>query len=179
MNILITIAIIVLIFIIWYISTSNKIKRLAIKVEESLSGIDVALTKRYDVLTKMIEVVKGYTKHEKEVLIEVIKLRNNMSVKEKSKANDSMDDAFEKINIVSENYPELKASENFKILQKSIVDVEEHLQAARRLYNSNVSAYNEILVTFPSNTISKAKGLVEKDYFQASETEKNNVKIDI
>ena len=83
--ILIAVAIVILIFVIWYISTSNKLNRLVVKIDESLSGIDVALTKRYDVLTKMIEVVKSYAKHEKETLFEVIKLRENMSLKEKSK----------------------------------------------------------------------------------------------
>lgn len=176
---LIIIAIIFFIFIIWYISTSNKLNRLVIKIDESLSGIDVALAKRYNVLTKMVEVVKGYVKHEKEILIEVIKLRKNMSIEEKSKVNQAMDEAMDKINVVVENYPELKASENFKILQQSIVDVEEHLQAARRLYNSNVSTYNQTLVTFPTSAIAKNKGMIQKDFFEASEIEKNNVKINL
>ena len=80
MYVFITLLIIVLILFICYISTLNKIKRLFIKVNESLSGIDIALTKRYDVLTKLVEVVKGYAKHEKEVLIKVIELREKMSV---------------------------------------------------------------------------------------------------
>ena len=82
MKLWIIVLMVILIFVIWYISTYNKLNRYIIKIDESLSGIDIALTKRYDILTKMIEVVKGYTKHEKEVLFEVIKLRKNMNINE-------------------------------------------------------------------------------------------------
>ncbi len=177
--ILIVVAIIIFIFAIWYISTSNKLNRLVVKIDESLSGINVALTKRYDVLTKMIEVVKLYTKHEKETLFEVIKLRDNMSLKEKSKANQAMNESFKKINIIAENYPELKSSENYKTLQQSIADVEEHLQAARRLYNSNVSLYNQQLVSFPTSSVAKSKGMAKKDFFEIDEIKKNDVKIEL
>ena len=177
--IIIAIGIVLLIIFIWCVSTSNRFNRLGIRIEESTSGIDVALTKRYDVLTKMIEVVKGYTKHEKEVFFKVAELRNNMTIKEKSDVNASMNDDFDKIRVLAEDYPELKASENFRTLQKAIVDVEEHLQAARRLYNSNVSAYNELLLSFPSNIVAGVKGLKKKDFFAAKEEEKNNVNVDI
>lgn len=177
--ILIIIAIIIFIFVVWYISTINKLNRLVVKIDESLSGIDVALTKRYDVLTKMIDVVKGYAKHEKETLFEVIKLRSNMSLQEKSEANHSMDENLKKINIIAESYPELRSNENYKTLQQSIVDVEEHLQAARRLYNSNVSLYNQQLVTFPTSIVGNNKGMVKKDFFEADEVKRNDVKIEL
>ncbi|MBE6157944.1 MAG: LemA family protein [Firmicutes bacterium] len=177
--IIIAVLVVVLIFVIWYISTSNKLNRSVIKIDEALSGIDIALTKRYDVLTKMIEVVKGYAKHEKEVLFEVVKLRSNMSLKEKNEVNNIMDENYRKINLLAENYPELKASENFKTLQQAIADVEEHLQAARRFYNSNISLYNQLVVTFPSSFVAKKKGMSQRDFFEASEEEKQNVKIDL
>lgn len=170
---------IIVVILIWYISTSNKLNRAVVKIEEALSGIDVALTKRYDVLTKMIDVVKAYAKHEKETLFEVIKLRDNMSIKERNEANHQMDENFKKIHIVAENYPELKASENYQMLQKSILDVEEHLQAARRMYNSNVSLYNQLLVSFPTSSIAKTKGMTKKDFFEADETKKEDVKINL
>ena len=179
MPLLIVIVVIVLIFAIWYISVSNKLNRSVVKIDESLSGIDVALTKRYDVLTKMIEVVKGYAKHEKETLFEIIKLREGMSIKEKNEVSQSMDEALKKINLVVENYPELRSSENYKTLQQSIADVEEHLQAARRLYNSNVSLYNQLLVSFPTSVIANSKGLTKKDFFEADDTKKEDVKIDL
>ena len=177
--VLIIIAVIAVIFVMWYIFTSNKLNRLVVKIDEALSGIDVALTKRYDVLTKMIEVVKSYAKHEKETLFEVVKLRSNMSLKEKSKANQVMDENFKKINVVAESYPELKSSDNYKTLQQSIADVEEHLQAARRLYNANISLYNQQIVTFPSSVVANNKGMIKKDFFEADEIKRNDVKIDL
>ncbi len=177
--ILIAVLAIVLIFMIWYISTSNKLNRCVVKIDEALSGIDVALTKRYDVLTKMIDVVKSYAKHEKETLFEVIELRKDMSIKERNDATRAMDDNLRKINVVVESYPELKSSENYKTLQQSIADVEEHLQASRRLYNSNVSLYNQLLVSFPTSSIAKNKGMTKKEFFEADEIKKEDVKIDL
>lgn len=176
---LIIVVVILFVSVVWYISTSNKLNRLVVKIDESLSGIDVALTKRYDVLTKMIDVVKSYAKHEKETLFEVIKIRKDMTLKEKSDANQLMDENLKKINIVAESYPELKSSENYKTLQLSIVDVEEHLQAARRLYNSNVSLYNQKLVSFPSSFVAKNKKMDKKDFFEIDEIKREDVKIDL
>lgn len=178
-TILIIVGIVLFILVVWYISVSNKLNRAVVKIDESLSGIDVALTKRYDVLTKMIDVVKAYAKHEKETLFEVINLRKDMTIQEKNDANKTMDENFKRINVVAENYPELKSSENYKTLQQSIADVEEHLQASRRLYNSNVSLFNQMLVTFPTSSIAKSKGLTKKDFFEADETKKEDVKIDL
>lgn len=173
------IIVIIVLIIIWYIVTSNKLNRSIVKIDEALSGIDVALTKRYDVLTKMIEVVKSYAKHEKETLFEVIKLRKDMSIKEINDANRVMDENFRKINVVAESYPELKSSENYKTLQQSIVDVEEHLQASRRLYNSNVSLYNQLLVSFPTSIVANNKKMTKKEFFEIDETKKEDVKIDL
>ena len=177
--VVIALVVVLFIFVIWYISTSNKLSRSVVKIDEALSGIDVALTKRYDVLTKMIDVVKSYSKHEKETLFEVINLRKGMSIKEKNDANRAMDENFRKINVVAESYPELKSSENYKTLQQSIADVEEHLQAARRLYNSNVSLYNQLLVSFPTSIIAKNKGMTKRDFFEADDVKKEDVKIEL
>lgn len=179
LRIIIAIIVLIAIFFVWYISVSNKLNRAVVKIDEALSGIDVALTKRYDVLTKMIDVVKSYAKHEKETLFDIVNLRSDMSIKEKRDANLVMDENIKKINVVAENYPELKSNENYKTLQLAISDVEEHLQAARRLYNANVSLYNQLLVSFPSSSIAKNKGLVKKDFFEADEIKKNDVKIDL
>lgn len=176
---LIIVVVVIVAIVIWYISTSNNLNRSVVKIDEALSGIDVALTKRYDVLTKMVDVVKAYAKHEKDTLFEVINLRKGMSIKEINEVNHSMDENFKKINVVAESYPELKSSENYKTLQQSIADVEEHLQAARRLYNSNVSLYNQLLVSFPSSVIAKNKGMVKKEFFEAEENKKSDVKIDL
>ena len=179
MIILIIVCVVIFILVLSYISISNKIVRANIKIDESLSGIDVALAKRHDVLVKMIEVVKGYAKHEQETLFKVIELRNNMTIDEKSSVNKEMSEQLEKVNILAENYPDLKASENFKKLQLSILDVEEHLQAARRLYNANVSLYNQMIKIFPNNMIANSKKYKERSYFAADEESKKNVDVSI
>lgn len=171
--------IVVLVIVIWYICTVNKLNRAVVKIDEASSDIDVALTKRYDTLVKMMDVVKAYAKHEKETLFEVIKLRKNMTIEEKNKANAIMDKNMEKISVLAEAYPELKSNETYNTLEKTIVDVEEHLQASRRCYNSNVSLYNQLLVSFPTSAIAKSKGMIKKDFFEAEEIKKEDIKIDL
>ncbi len=175
----IIICIILFIIIIWYIVNYNKFKKYAIKVGESLSDIDVALTKRYEVLTKMTQIVKGYVKHEQEVLFKTISLRKNMNIKELNEINTSIDENFKKIDLTLENYPDIKANENFKLLQKSAVDVEEHLQAARRFYNSSVTKYNQLVESFPSLIVAKINGYKTKEFFKAEESNKENVSLEM
>lgn len=171
------ILLLVVLMIIWYIGVSNSIKVAALKVDESESGIDVALTKRYDVLTKMLDTVKGYQKHEQSVLSELVKLRTGMSMTEKKVANDAMDKVSRDISVLVEAYPELKSNTNFVELQKAIVDAEEHLQSARRLYNSNVNAYNTKLVVFPSSIVANNMGVVKREFFEADEIKRQDVKM--
>ena len=175
----ILIAIVVLILIVIIISVSNKLNKAIVKIDEAASGIDVALSKRYDVLTKMMDTVKAYAKHEKETLFEVINLRKGMSLEEKNEENSKMTKNLERINVLAEAYPELKSSENYKTLQQSIVDVEEHLQAARRMYNSNVSMFNQMIVTFPTSIVANSKSLTKKAFFEAEDVKKSDVKIDL
>ncbi len=165
--------------LIYVISISNGLNRSIVKIEEASSGIDVSLTKRYDVLTKMIDVVKGYAKHEQETIFKAVELRQNMSIQEKNEANQIMDENAKKIFALAENYPDLKASENYKTLQQAIADTEEHLQAARRLYNANVSSFNQKIVTFPISIIADSKGLTKKEFFSAEESKREDVKIDL
>ncbi len=176
---LIIIGAVVLIVILWIVSVYNKLNTALVKIDEADSGIDVALTKRFDVLTKMVDTVKGYTKYEDKTLKDVVKLRNGMSIGEKIAQNNAMTDEFAKIQVLVENYPDLKASQNYVQLQASIVDVEEHLQAARRLYNSNVSIFNQLLVTIPSNIIAGFMKLSKRDFFEAEEVKKEDVKISL
>lgn len=171
----------VLIVIMWYISTMNKLRRLEVKVEEALSGIDVALTKRFDLLTKMLETTKGYAKHEAETLEKVTAMRAplaNATIKEKAEFAEATAQAMKSINIVAENYPQLKASETFTRLQLQIADVEEQLQAARRVYNSNVSIYNQKVVVFPSSLVASMKKFTKRDFFEAEAAKREDVKIE-
>lgn len=163
--------------VIWWIATSNGIKVSGLKVKEAESGIDVALTKRYDVLTKMVDIVKGYKEYEASTMIELVKLRSGMSMREMNNANKNMDDVRRSINVIAENYPQLRSSENFVELERAVVDVEEHLQAARRLYNANVTHYNTKIITFPSSIVAGSMGAVEKEFFEAEDMKKSDVKM--
>ena len=102
-----------------------------------------------------------------------------MSLEEKNEENSKMTKNLERINVLAEAYPELKSSENYKTLQQSIVDVEEHLQAARRMYNSNVSMFNQMIVTFPTSIVANSKSLTKKAFFEAEDVKKSDVKIDL
>lgn len=179
---IIAIAILIVIVIaiaIWVISTSNRFKVLLVKITEADSGIDIALTKRYDTLTKLIDVVKAYAGHETELFEKVIRLRAGMSMTEKSEANHLMDEASQRINVLAENYPELRSSENYKQLQVAIVEVEDHLQAARRVYNMNVSSFNQSITVFPASIIAGIAHYTPKDFFQAEEIKRADVKINL
>lgn len=178
----IIIAIIVLLIIlllIWYIKTLNKIRVKKVKVEEALSGIDVALQQRYDVLTKMIDVVKSFKEHEKETFVEIVKIRSDMSIEAKENSNKQMDEAFNQIKLIAENYPELRSSENYQNLQESISKVEEDLKISRKLYNDSISKFNEIVVTFPNIIVAKTSGNSEKKFFEVAEDKKEDVKINL
>ena len=180
MRVLVVIVVLLVIvggFFVWYITTSNNIKRADIKVAEALSGIDVALTKRYDVLTKMLDIVKNYQNYERETLMQIISLRSGMSMKERNEASRNMDKVSSDIRLLAENYPELQSSANFAELQKSVMDVEEHLQAARRLYNANVTSYNNMIVAFPSSVVANNIGAVKKDFFEADAIKRQDVKM--
>ena len=169
---------VLLVIFIAYISMKNNIRRTEIKVDEASAGIDVALQKRYDVLTKMLDVVKAYTKHEKETIIEVINLRKGMNMSEKAEATKKIDEGFSKINVVAEAYPELRSSENFKTLQQAIADTEEHLQAARRMYNANISKLNQLVVSFPTSVVASSMGVTRREFFEVDEAKKEDVKMD-
>ena len=171
-----------LIVLFWYIGTMNKLRQLELKVQEAESGIDVALTKRFDMLTKMLETTKGYAKHEAETLENVIKWRSGVpreaSIKEKEEFLNQMNEVSSGIDVVVEKYPDLKADNVFLELQSAIANTEEHLQAARRLYNANVTRINHIIVTFPQNIVANAIHMDKKPYFEAEDKKRQDVKFD-
>lgn len=184
-GLIIAIVIVVLLVIIvvgWYISTMNNLRRLEIKVEEALSGIDVSLTKRYDLLTKMLDTTKGYAKHETETLEKVIKWRNGIpadaTIEQKSEFASSMSKVVSGLNVVVEQYPDLKANDMFGKLQAAIADSEEQLQASRRIYNANVSSINTAIVTFPTSIVAKKINIQKKTFFEAEEVKRSDVKME-
>ncbi|APM39715.1 LemA family protein [Clostridium kluyveri] len=177
LSVIILISIMVLITVIWWIMTSNNFKRTSIKISEALSGIEVALTKRYDMLTKLLDVAKGYTSHEKTLFMETITLRKGMSVSEINDADNQINTMASRINAIAEAYPELRSSDVFCELQAGIRDAEEHLQAARRLYNSIVTQYNTTMAVFPSSIVANFQKLTPVDFFKTEEWKKADVKI--
>jgi len=181
--VLIVIGLIVLILLIWFIATMNSLRQLKVKVEEADSGIDVALTKRYDVLSKMVDTVKEYTDYEAETFENVVKWRQNMpdelTVEQKQEFMEKMDEAKSEINVVAENYPDLKAAEVFTNLQNSISDVEEHLQASRRMFNANVSKLNRKIVTFPISIVANMINMQRHPFFEAEASKREDVDINL
>jgi len=177
MIVLIVISIVVAAIAIWWISTSNDFKRKEIQIDESLSGIEVSLTNRFDKLTKLLDVTKGYAAHEKEVLAQVISMRKGMTAGELSECSKKMDVMAAHINAVAEAYPELRSAELFKELQSGIRTAEANLQAARRLYNSNVRAYNTAIAVFPSSMVANSQNLRRRDFFVAEEAKKADVQM--
>ncbi|MDR2529998.1 MAG: LemA family protein [Oscillospiraceae bacterium] len=163
----------------WAISTSNRFRTLLVKIQESDSGIDVALTKRFDTLTKLADVVRAYAKHESETLSKLVGLRSGAGIAEKSELSRQMDEATVKIRAIAESYPELHSSENYRQLQDAIMDAEDFLQAARRVYNMNVSSFNQAIVQFPASMIANNAHYQPKEFFAAESSKREDVSINL
>ena len=180
MWIYIIIVIVILIIIYTFILYNNFIK-LNNDVKEAFSTMDVYLKKRWDLIPNIIETVIAYTKHEKDTLKEIIELRNNiydkMTNEEKIKTNEQISNNVGKIIALSENYPELKANENFKNLSNQLAKIEEDIANSRKYYNGIVKIYNNKVEMFPSNIFAKIFGYHSKAMFEANTTERENIKI--
>lgn len=153
--------------------TVNRFRYLEIKIEEARSGIEVALEKRYQLLTRLLESVKAFMKHETEIFQTTIRLRKGMSVNELHSASDQMDEWAHRIQATAEAYPELRSAELFQQLQQGVFEAEEHLQAARRLYNSNVSLYNTAITLFPARLLAGKR--LPETFFETDESKKADV----
>jgi len=171
------ILIIIVILIFSIIRRYNKMIKLQNKVKSSESGIDVYLRQRFDLIPNLVECVKGYAKHEKELLENIVEQRTAYSYNKNLKKASELNNNLNKIIAVAENYPELKASDQFLELQNNLVKMESQLQAARRIYNINVQQYNSAIQTIPNNIVAGMFGFKEKEYFQIEEYKKENVNI--
>lgn len=143
------------------------------QTNEAWSDIDVQLKRRYDLIPNLMETVKGYAKHEKEVFSQVSEARSAAmgasSVEEKNAAENQLSQTLKSLFAVSEAYPELKANENFLQLQDELADTENKIQAARRFYNSNVMSLNTKVQQFPANLFAKGFGFKQREYFELEE----------
>lgn len=176
-----TIGVIILFKAIWFVKTHNKLKRAIIKIEESEASIHIALTKRFDTLTKMLDVTKGYISHEEKVLSEIVKLRQptkHASPKKVSEFASQLSDGYERINLLAEAYPQLKADGPFMKLQAAAFEVEENLQAARRFYNSNVSYFNQQIAIWPNSIVAKIAKYEPYEFIEIDEVKKADIKLE-
>ncbi len=159
----------------------NSIVRMKNKVKQAESGIDVYLNERFDLIPNLVECVKGYSKHEKEIFENIVNLRTQYMNNKKAnlKQAEELNNNMNRIIAVAENYPELKASEQYLNLQKNLSKIESQLQAARRIYNNEVTKYNTKIETVPTNIIASLFGFKELDLFTIEEYKKENIEINL
>ena len=172
---------IIILLVLWVISTYNGLIKLRNKVKNQWSQIDIQLKRRFDLIPNLVETVKGYAKHEKETFQKVIEARNTYlaanTQAEKMKANGDLSNLLNKLFALSEDYPELKADANFLKLQSDLKDTEDKIAYARQFYNDIVMKYNAKIETFPVNIIANWFKFETKEFFEAGEAEKENVNI--
>lgn len=171
--------IVLIILFIW--GMYNGLVRSRMQVRESWSGIDVQLKRRSSLVPNLVETVKGYAAHEKEVFENVTKARSALmsagDAKSAAEANNQLTGALKTLFAVAENYPVLRASENFMQLQKELSDIEAKIAYARQFYNGNVMSYNTKIQVFPNVMLASAFGFTPADFFAATEAERADVKV--
>jgi len=168
--------------IFWLIGVYNNLIRLRNQTDEAWSDIDVQLKRRYDLIPNLVETVKGYAKHERELFENVTKARTAamgaQTVAEKGKAENMLAGTLKSLFAVAENYPDLKANQNFLKLQDELSDTENKIQAARRFYNGNVRDFNTKIQVFPNNMIAGTMGFKQYEFFEIEEAaEREPVKV--
>ncbi|KXK08392.1 MAG: LemA family protein [Candidatus Dojkabacteria bacterium] len=167
--------------LVFAVGLYNGLVRAKVIVDEAWSGIDVQLKRRYDLIPNIVETIKGYAKHEKETFEKVTMLRSQAmqtsDVAEKGKLENQLTQTLKSLFAVAENYPELKANENFLNLQGTLNEIENEIQGARRYYNGAVRDYNTKIMVFPNNLIAGLLGFKSREFFEADEAEKENVKV--
>lgn len=181
--ILIVIVVLVVLVGIWFIAAYNGFVRLRNGVEEAFATMDVYMKKRYDLIPNLVETVKGYASHERETLDSVTKARNiaagAQTLEEKAAGENMLSGTLKSLFAVAENYPNLKANENFMDLQKQLQKTEEDIANARKYYNAVVKEYNTKTEVFPSNIIAGMFRFVRKSMFEVdSEEERKTVKVE-
>lgn len=160
----------------------NGLVTLKNKVDEGWADIDTQLKRRYDLIPNMVETVKGYAKHEKSTFEEVTKARtmamSATNPEEKAKAENMLTGTLKSLFALAENYPELKANQNFLELQNTLTEIEEHIQLSRRYYNATVRDFNTKVEVFPNNMLAPMFGFTKREYFEIERPEeRENVKV--
>jgi LemA protein len=178
-----TIAIIVVVAILilavlYYIGKRNSIIASRNRVDESWSGIDVQLKRRHDLVPNLVETVKGYAEHESATFEKATKARAEAmqatSVGDTAKAESKLSGALTELRAVAENYPTLRATENFQQLSRNLSELEDEIQASRRIYNSNVQSYNTSIQQFPGSIIANQGGFTPREFFEIENASERN-----
>ncbi|NCN52338.1 LemA family protein [Candidatus Parcubacteria bacterium] len=166
---------IVVVIALWVMYAYNNFVRLIQRTKEALADIDVQMKRRFDLIPNLVETVKGYAAHEQETFAKVTEMRtramNAEGPQAKADADNMLTGALKTLFAVSENYPDLKANQNFLELQRELADTENKIQAARRFYNTNVRDLTIGLQSFPGNMVGKAFGFQANEYFELAEDE--------
>ena len=169
------------VLVLFFIGTYNVLIVLKTRIQEALSGIDVQLKRRADLIPNLVETVKGYAKHEKAVFTEVTKARTALmkadTLPEIAEANNMLTGALKSLFAVAEAYPQLQASENFKDLQRQLEDTEDKVAYSRQFYNSNVLDFNAKVQVFPTNLIAGMFGFKTFEFFAATEEERKKIDV--
>lgn len=179
---LLIILIIAAIVVIWAIAKYNQLVSLKNRIENAWSQIDVQLKRRYDLIPNLVNTVKGYASHEKEVFENVAKARSAMmdahNIKELGEAQNQITGALKSLFAVAEAYPELKANENFTMLQEELSGTESKIAYARQFYNDTVMSFNTMIQSFPTSIIAGSFGFHEHEYFPMDDASRENVKVE-
>lgn len=183
MGLIIVIALVVIVVAV-YISMYNGLQRAKVNTDESWSQIDVQLKRRNDLIPNLVETTKGYAKHERETLSKVVELRNQMVAlpadvdpQKKMELSNQLTDSLKSIFALAENYPDLKASQNFTQLQEELTNTENKIAYSRQLFNSSAAVYNQKLLTFPSNVVAKMHHFTKVNYLEIPAEEKEAPKV--
>ena len=181
MPVLIAILVILVIVGIFVVSNYNALVTLRNRVKDQASHIDIQLKRRFDLIPNLMECVKGYMKHEKDTLEDIVKARNSFEkagdLEGEVKADNQLTKAVTKLFALAEAYPDLKANENFVNLQAELSGTEDKVATARQFYSDTVLLYNNKIQMFPSNIVAKLFGFIEEKFFEATDEEKENVKV--
>ena len=180
--IVIALVIVLLLIVIYILETYNKLVKAKNKKEEAFSTMDVYLKKRWDLIPNLVETVKGYSNFEKETLEKLTELRtktyDSLENREKLNLNNEISNSLSRIFAVAENYPELKASQNFMDLSNSLSKTEDEIANARKYYNATVKEMNNKVEMFPSNIVAGMFGFKKQEMFLIGSEEKENTKVE-
>lgn len=169
-------AVLLVILVIYLILLHNKLVKLDLDIKKEYSNLDISLVKRSDLITKLVETVKAYMEHEKDLLTKIVELRYKaVDLKDKNeffKTENEISKLLNEVLIIAEDYPDLKASDNFINLQNELSRVEEDLSNSRKLYNDAVLKYNNVYLMFPTKIFARLIGYKKQEFFEVVEEEK-------